>query len=105
VTVLPGPDVWSNWLRGLESEAARLDQEPSDGTQLDVSLDPPPVGALPDDLMDRARVVLVRLEAVTSIIEQRRDDLAGELSRLARPRPRASCYASWDSGAALDVNG
>jgi hypothetical protein len=68
-------------------------------------VDPAPGGRLPAPLLDRARTLLDRLEAVTTTIEQRRNTVAGELSRLAPPRPRASSYASWDDGAEVDVTG
>jgi hypothetical protein len=96
---------WTGWLSGLESAAEQLERELAAGGLPEVESSQAPAGSLPAALADRARPLLARLEQLTTAIEERRDALAGELSRLAPPRPRASSYGSWDDGAGLDITG
>jgi hypothetical protein len=109
VTGLPVPGDWAAWLNGLATAAAELDRQLESGLLPDLVVPAAPTCLPPEPLssglLDRARALTARLQLATSIVQERRDAVAGELSRLCPPRPKLSSYASWDDGAGLDVSG
>jgi hypothetical protein len=102
-------DSWAAWLQDLESTVSELDRRLENGALLDVPMKLVPTTPVPDPLparvTDRAQSLITQVADLAARIEQRRDAVAAELSRLARPRARTSSYAGWAEGTALDVTG
>jgi hypothetical protein len=105
VSASTGLDVWCGWLNGLESAVTLLERQLQDGELPDVTMEPAPQGPLPEQLLSRARILGGRLDLTASAVQERRNTLAAELSRLAPPRPTVSSYTSWGDGQRLDICG
>ena len=97
------------WLDDVEQAAADFERRLEAGQPAALRAVPVPAdlhpSSLPPALLPRARQAFERLVLLTARVEDRRNQLANDLSTIPRPRHRPASGYSYEIGTGLDVAG